>query len=1101
MKQKLLFLITFTCFFFIQMFIGTLFSQSKGEFKVNWKTTPFYHRVFIENKGQFTAEEKIAVGEPILFYSEVGKLHLYFTQHSVVYRYDSIYGDGDIKNDIDPEFKNEGERKLNVKVKHLFFKKYWEGTDSGSTLEPENPVSNYFTYKNPYHETGRLGIEAHAWNKLVYHNLYNGIDVEFTYPKPKRGISYQVILHPGADSSRIDRKLNLNIGNWDTATGFNGYNVAYDLHYDNMGNVYVYGGKPSYQLEKYDSTGKLLWTYTTVPFRGYPDETFCGDFTVDERSGSCYIVDGLTLPGNVNIALKLNASGILVDTLYNGFLGIEMWKVSFDYCDNLLVVGSGDDLQALTMDTNLLSYNAVNVLNTQVLNQDICLLALDLDGNAYMATEYSEFNDANLNNLLLKVSLPTLSPTAYMVSDGYGFNELISLKYYPPMNNGVYDYPNGFNGMAADKNMVVTSDGQILKKWKPASGALQNSKRVSNASFEWGGIDIDCADNIYVGVDNSILIYDSSLVHLETKPLPDTVYDVRVGNNRIYACGVGFVSSYYDSVYTMAPISVSITKTNSCSACSGAATANIKGCTGNISSINYVWSNGKTTQTVTGLCPGSYSVAVNAGCILKFKDTVTITSDTSLNLKISLFKDTLCQGSAVSLSASGASSYSWSPPSGGLSCINCPDPVASPTTTITYTVTGFDTSGCFETATATINVLPKPVPVISALTDSLCKGSSVILNASGLTIYSWHPSGGLSCNNCPDPVATPTATITYILSGIDSNICMGSDSVTIKVFPLPVLENSHSKDSICLGDSISLTINGANSYSWNPPSTLSCDNCKNPTATPDTTTTYTIVGMNTYGCKDSTTIMVMVSPAPDITITSAQTICQGDSVNLNAKGGGKYLWSNGSKDSAIIVNPVSNTTYTVIVTKGCSVTAATSVTVLDNQLIVCCDTIIISGNSVTLHADSSYRYKWTPPADLSCDTCPVVSATPSVTTTYTITGTNSNGCITEKEVTVFVECNDFTVPNVFTPGYAGINGTDNVFYIKAANGSSWSIIIYDRWGKVLYKSSNPSTYWDGNTPGGAKAPDGVYFYIITSSCHNNGQNFTYDKKGFVQLIR
>ncbi len=149
-----------------------------------------------------------------------------------------------------------------------------------------------------------------------------------------------------------------------------------------------------------------------------------------------------------------------------------------------------------------------------------------------------------------------------------------------------------------------------------------------------------------------------------------------------------------------------------------------------------------------------------------------------------------------------------------------------------------------------------------------------------------------------------------------------------------------------------------------------------------------------------------------------------------------------------------------------------------------------------LSANSSSTYKWYPPTGLSCDTCSHVTATPTVTTTYTVTGTNSHGCKDQTIITVIVDipCFDFFVPNVFSPNGDGINET---FEIRTQNLTGFSIYIYDRWGKEMFKTTNPDVWWNGLTEGGGKAPTGVYYYIIKASCQGN----TYKKDGFLQLIR
>ena len=170
----------------------------------------------------------------------------------------------------------------------------------------------------------------------------------------------------------------------------------------------------------------------------------------------------------------------------------------------------------------------------------------------------------------------------------------------------------------------------------------------------------------------------------------------------------------------------------------------------------------------------------------------------------------------------------------------------------------------------------------------------------------------------------------------------------------------------------------------------------------------------------------------------------------------------------------------------------------------CCDKLILLGDDTIIMASGAISYQWSPAVKcLNPPLCDSVQVSPTVTTTYTVTGTDSLGCQSERLVTISVEipCFNFIVPNVFTPDFPGTGGANggynNVFYMQTANVDGWSITIYDRWGKEMFKSTNPTDYWNGNTESGGKAPDGVYYYIITAIC----QNTTYKKDGFLQLIR
>ncbi|HTB31872.1 MAG TPA: gliding motility-associated C-terminal domain-containing protein [Bacteroidia bacterium] len=463
-------------------------------------------------------------------------------------------------------------------------------------------------------------------------------------------------------------------------------------------------------------------------------------------------------------------------------------------------------------------------------------------------------------------------------------------------------------------------------------------------------------------------------------------------------------------------------------------------------------------------------------------------------IHVSPIDTAICEGDSVTLNASGASDFYWLPHR-GLNTTSDSTVITNTTISTVYEVAG-KSPGCIGFATVTVNVDPNPNITISPPNDSVCKGQSTTLNASGALTYIWSPSSGLSCTTCSVPNASPDSTVTYSLVGIDVNGCKDSSKITVFVKPPPVaVITALPSDSICIGDTVHLIGSGGTSYLWSNASTSS-----SISVTPSSTILYTVV-VTGNGCSKDTSISIIVDSVPLVVITSPQKICPGKTITLLAAGGGKYLWSTGATTDSISVSPTSTTTYSVIVSKACKATSSTVVTVENPVVYACCDTTISSGNSVNLNAGGSdiIHYQWTPSTGINCDTCPDVIVSPTVTTTYTVVGTDSLGCETERILVVNVEmtCGGLTVPNVFTPDNAGPNGVNSIFYIKTENISSWSITIYDRWGKEIFKSGNPLSYWDGATEGGSKAPDGVYYYIISATCQNN----TYKKDGFVQLIR
>jgi len=389
------------------------------------------------------------------------------------------------------------------------------------------------------------------------------------------------------------------------------------------------------------------------------------------------------------------------------------------------------------------------------------------------------------------------------------------------------------------------------------------------------------------------------------------------------------------------------------------------------------------------------------------------------------------------------------------------------------------------------------IPIaVSPIDTAICVGASVTLKSGGAASYNWSPSTGLNVNAGPLVIATPLSTTRYTVEGINA-ACAGSVSVLISVNTIPLVSVSPAKDSLCVGSNVVLAAGGTNilTYGWSPSTGLSCTTCASPTAAPVSSTTYTLVTSNA-GCNRDTAVTITVMPLPKVSLTPSATICFGDSITLTATGGDTYHWSNNSTNSAIKVGPATTSIYSVTATKICSASATTIITVDTPKLFVCCTDTIKTGSSVNLSTTGSDNYTWSPGGSLSCSTCAYPVATPTITTTYTVMGTDANGCSSDRTVTIDIEtpCADFNVPNIFTPNNDGINDD---FVINVLNASSYNITIYDRWGKQVYTSANVNEYWNGRINGTENlAPDGTYYYVITASCGNNDFN----KKGFVEVL-
>ncbi|MBN8672125.1 MAG: gliding motility-associated C-terminal domain-containing protein [Chitinophagales bacterium] len=367
---------------------------------------------------------------------------------------------------------------------------------------------------------------------------------------------------------------------------------------------------------------------------------------------------------------------------------------------------------------------------------------------------------------------------------------------------------------------------------------------------------------------------------------------------------------------------------------------------------------------------------------------------------------TICFGASTNLSATGAVNYQWSP-STGLSCSACANPLATPATTTLYRVVGVAANGCSDTDFVNVTVNPLPNVAVTGIT-TICAGSNTILVASGATSYVWTPAGSLSCSTCSNPVASPAATTSYVVTGTDANGCTDTGKITITVNPLPVLQTTGS-GTICEGTTRQLNVTGAANYNWSPATNLSCIACSNPVASPTTTTTYTVTG-TTNGCSISATVTVNVLPMPVLYVSSDQTICEGGKVNLSVGGAATYVWTPSSGLSCTTcvdpeASPASTTTYLVTGTSsdGCSNTASVKVTVNPKPKVDAGEDIVIcEGSSAQLQVTGTDTYTWTPSATLSCSTCSNPVAKPLTNTTYTVIGQDNIGCSDSDKVTVSI---------------------------------------------------------------------------------------------------
>lgn len=232
---------------------------------------------------------------------------------------------------------------------------------------------------------------------------------------------------------------------------------------------------------------------------------------------------------------------------------------------------------------------------------------------------------------------------------------------------------------------------------------------------------------------------------------------------------------------------------------------------------------------------------------------LTCSVSSTSGLTLSAVASPSCGVGTATVNVSGGTgpySYTWSPIGGNT-------PVISGVPAGIYTVTVTDaTSSLCNVATATVN-LSNVSPTITISDGNMCAGDSVILVASGASTYSW--SNGASG---PAIVVSPTASVNYTVTGMNGS-CSSSQVVNVTVNPNPTVTAVANPSLICAGQSVTLTANGATSYTFNPGGITG-----NPIAlTPSTTTTYNIHGMDGNGCESYVNLVVAVANCTGINET------------------------------------------------------------------------------------------------------------------------------------------------------------------------------------------------------------------------------------------
>ncbi|MGL1888679.1 MAG: T9SS type A sorting domain-containing protein, partial [Reichenbachiella sp.] len=556
------------------------------------------------------------------------------------------------------------------------------------------------------------------------------------------------------------------------------------------------------------------------------------------------------------------------------------------------------------------------------------------------------------------------------------------------------------------------------------SGALVSAVSSKVASLEYFiGDDPGYGLGTQVTISPPLDAIDEDLIAASSAlPFGDYILGVRVANE------VGFYSQTEYVPFAIcdgAQILVNVDNT-----CLGSATIFTDMSTGVLTGDVYSWDfdgDGTEDDNTVGDASFTYSsVGDYTGSLTISNSNCTATqpfSTTVIGLPVVVANTTLntvCLGGEVTLTGSGASTYSWDQ--------TVEDGVVfSPSATLNYTVTGTDAAGCVATDMVEVSVVESSTPTLMNEVIT-CLGSSTIFTdmSTGVIaddVYSWDFDGdGVEDDNTVgDASFTYSSVADYTGSlTISNSNCTATQPFSISVVDLPVVAANTTLNTVCLGNEVTLTGTGASTYSWDQ--TVEDGVVFSPTAT----LTYTVTGTDAAGCVATDMVEISVVEPNKPTLVNEVTTCLGNAtiftdMSTGVLAGDVYSWDfdgDGVEDD----NTIGDASFTysrvadysgslTISNSNCTATQPFSISVVDLPVVAANTTLntVCLGNEVTLTGSGASTYSW----DQTVEDGVVFS--PSATLTYTVTGTDAAGCVATDMVEIsVVEPNKPTLVNEVT---------------------------------------------------------------------------------------
>lgn len=720
-----------------------------------------------------------------------------------------------------------------------------------------------------------------------------------------------------------------------------------------------------------------------------------GDVSVQSTSGVSLFYTVMT-QSIINVSNGLNCQTLKTEDFNE------------DGVDDIGYMNSGINggLKQIVFDNNL-NYTVTPIIS-QPTGYDYALVDMNNDSKK----EYLGFNTQNgrffFNKNLGSNNPLMLSSYQYTLNTSANFNEA---------HFAVADIDgNGFQDIIATGAFGLNNHGaiRIIKNFSHSVKLSANNNAVSCSGS---------SVTISAGTDNIITNGNYTWSNSETTQTISTnlISDFEARYNFTLPNG-GTCSLKSDAISitytpgTLPTVSISASSSSLCSYESLTLTASVLG------SINYNWSytsfGSPYTFTEDTISLSVYQSAViytftaeNGGCFAT--QTISPVVKQTPYLPSPDGGYTICYGQSqivnayIGGSASFTSAYTYSWASDLTSSYPSTHTITvNPNTTTTYSVYAINDFCQSNTIAITVNV--NALPTINAnLTSTICNGATAtVLYNNANNSYTTNTASG-SISNLQYFAVTPSVTTIYTVTA-EYNSCTVDSVFTIEVNAPPTNITISAPNSICVGETATLTANGATNYTWSTGATT------NPIfISPTSTINYSVIGTNgVCTSSNSPTYSLVINPTPTITLLSispSNTVCAGSTVTISANGANSYLLNGNIMNSSgeFTLIPTASTVFTITGTdaNGCHTTSQTelvkTINVTPNPtLSIAGTTVLCSGQSTTLTANGANTYTWFA-GSFTVSTSDQLIKSPLSSEIYTVIG-STNNCSAQSTATINV---------------------------------------------------------------------------------------------------